>query len=214
MLAKNFFTGFIIGMSKQSLEKFLTKFGQNNSPTIIAMGIAIAKGIFRPTFTMMDTKESYETKRYTALREGMTEATAIPIYYLSGVISKAITKKLAVPKNFMPKELYKRYKAGDTSKEVMSAFKHAEELAKTNYSKIGANTAFIGVCLSALLLIPYTCSITIKPIMKRLQEKSKKEENTKSQITEKPDSSERITNNQTFKSLYMNHNSGMKVGGL
>ena len=178
------------------------------------MGIAIAKGIFRPTFTMMDNNESYETKRYTAIREGATEAIAIPIYYLSGVASKAITKKLAVPKNFMPKELYKRYIAGDTSKEVMSAFKHAEELAKTNYSKIGANTSFIGVCISALLLIPFACSVAIKPIMKKLENKGKSGESTEPKIVKNSDISEKSNNAQTFKSLYVNHNYGMKVGGV
>ena len=201
-------------MSKQALEKFLTKFGQNNSPTIIAMGIAIAKGIFRPTFTMMDTKESYETKRYTALREGMTEATAIPIYYLSGVISKAITKKLAVPKNFMPKELFKRYKAGDTSKEVISAYKHAEELAKSNYSKIGANTAFIGVCISALLLIPFTCSVVIKPVMKKIEKSDKNGKDTKPEAVNKTDIGKKANSNQTFKSLYVSQNYGMKAGRI
>ena len=78
---------------KQSIEKQLTKFGKNNSPTVVAMSIAAAKGVFRPAFTMMDTKESYETKRYTALREGLTEVIAIPVYYLSGVAAKKVSKK-------------------------------------------------------------------------------------------------------------------------
>lgn len=57
---------------KQSLENKLIKFGKNNSPTLVAMSIAAAKGVFCPAFTMMDTQESYETKRYTAYREGLT----------------------------------------------------------------------------------------------------------------------------------------------
>ena len=48
---------------KQSIEKKLINFGKNNSPTFVAMSIAAAKGIFRPAFTMMDTKESYQTKK-------------------------------------------------------------------------------------------------------------------------------------------------------
>ena len=83
--------------TKQILEKQLTKFGQNNSPTVVAMGIATAKGIFRPTFTMMDKKESYETKKYTAIREGLTEVIAIPVYFFSGTASQLISKKLAKP---------------------------------------------------------------------------------------------------------------------
>ena len=39
-----------------ALEKSLTKFGMNNSPSVVAMGVATAKGIFRPMFTMMDKK--------------------------------------------------------------------------------------------------------------------------------------------------------------
>ena len=53
---------------------------------------------------MMDTKESYETKRYTAYREGLTELIAIPVYYFSGVISSAISNKISVPKHFMSKK--------------------------------------------------------------------------------------------------------------
>ena len=87
-----------------ALEKSLTKFGMNNSPSVVAMGIAMAKGIFRPMFTMMDRKEDYQTKRYTALREGLTEMIAIPVYYLSGVLSKKLAQKIAVPKNFMTKD--------------------------------------------------------------------------------------------------------------
>ena len=69
-----------------ALEKSLTKFGMNNSPSVVAMGVATAKGIFRPMFTMMDKKEDYQTKRYTAFREGLTEMIAIPIYYLRPLI--------------------------------------------------------------------------------------------------------------------------------
>ena len=43
----------------QTLEKYLIKFGANNSPTFVAMSIATAKGIFRPAFTMSDNSNSY-----------------------------------------------------------------------------------------------------------------------------------------------------------
>lgn len=197
---------------KQSLEKRLTKFGQNNSPTVVAMGIAMAKGIFRPTFTMMDKKENYETKRYTALREGLTELIAIPVYYLSGVVGKSVAKKLAVTKNFMNKEMYKRYKAGDKSEEVMNAFKHAEELAKINLPKITTTAVFIGVCLSALLVIPGLCSVSIKPIMKRFEKKGSKNNEDKPAEIQAPKKLEQPVN--TFKSLYVRNNYGMKVGGV
>ena len=200
---------------KQKLEKTLLKFGKIASPTFVAMSIAIAKGIFRPAFTMADKKEDYETKRYTAIREGLTEFIAIPIYYLSGVVSKYAAKKLAVPKNFMSKDLYKKYKAGDKSKELLTAFETAKGLAEENLPKIGTTASFIGVGLSALILIPLVCSLAIKPIMKRLEKKGKK--------TTEPTVKTDVYNNQTvsskprketFKSLYSSNVYGMKVGGV
>lgn len=58
------------------------------------MAIAIVKGICRPTFTMMDKKEKPETKKYTALREGLTELIAIPTYFACGELSAWGAKKL------------------------------------------------------------------------------------------------------------------------
>ena len=115
---------------KQVIEKNLIKFGKDNSPTLVAMGIATAKGIFRPMFTMMDKEESYETKRYTALREGLTELIAIPIYYLSGVVSNYASNKLAVSKHFMSKDIYIKHKSGDTSEEVVNAVKKSRGACK------------------------------------------------------------------------------------
>lgn len=199
---------------RQTLEKTLTKFGQNNSPTLIAMGIAVAKGIFRPTFTMMDKKESYETKRYTAIREGLTEVIAIPVYFFSGVLSKHVAKKLAVPKNFMSKELYKRHLAGDTSAEVANAYKHAEELAKINLPKITANASFASVCISALLIIPFLCSVTIKPIMKTIKNNADKKDVITDKNPETKPTDTPIQSVNTFKGLYVNNSFGMKVGRI
>lgn len=68
-------------MGKSSfIKRALESLGKNNDPTYVVVGIATAKGIFRPLFTMMDKKEAPETKKYTALREGMTEVIAIPTY--------------------------------------------------------------------------------------------------------------------------------------
>lgn len=200
---------------KQSLEKTLTKFGSSSkAPTYVAMGIATAKGIFRPTFTMMDTKENYETKRYTAIREGLTELIAIPIYWLSGVASDLATKKLAVPKNFMKKELYNKFKSGDTSAEVADAMKKAEELAKNAVPKIKTTTAFIGVALSALLIIPMVCSATIKPIMKSI-EKGKNSKNAEAEKIQAAQPLQKPENNlNTFKGLYKTGHYGMKVGAI
>ena len=44
-------------------------------------------------FTMMDKTENPETKKYTALREGLTEAIAIPAYWACGEIAGKLAKK-------------------------------------------------------------------------------------------------------------------------
>lgn len=68
-------------MKNPSLENAFNYLGGNeNSATIVACAIAIFKGIFRPTFTMMDKKQDPEAKRYAAIREGLTELAALPIY--------------------------------------------------------------------------------------------------------------------------------------
>ena len=194
---------------KQLLEKMLVKFGKSNSPTFVAMSIAAAKGIFRPAFTMTDKKESYETKRYTALREGLTELIAIPVYYLSGVASQRISEKLAIPKYFMKKDVYQKYASGDTSKEVLSAVEQAKALAEKNLPKMKLTSSFIGVGLSALLFIPLICSITIKPIMSAIEKK-----NTKTDMKKPNSEIPPVKNLTAFKSVYPKNVYGMKVGGL
>lgn len=66
------------------IKRTCKKLGENNKPTYVVMAIAAVKGICRPLFTMMDKTESPETKKYTALREGLTEAIAIPAYWACG----------------------------------------------------------------------------------------------------------------------------------
>lgn len=64
-----------------SLENVFRYLGENeNSATLVACSIAIFKGIFRPLFTMMDKKQDPDAKRYAAIREGLTELAALPIY--------------------------------------------------------------------------------------------------------------------------------------
>ena len=208
--------GFIKVMGfEQSLEKTLTKFGKNYSPTLVAVSIATAKGIFRPIFTMSDKKESYETRRYTALREGLTELIAIPVYYLSGKAADKVAEKLAVPKNFMPKDVYESYNAGNRSADIVSEYKNAEELAKINLRKMKVTSAFFGVCLSALLVIPLICSITIKPIMKGIEKKQGAKKAAVKPVREpavlqKP----AVSKNSSFKGAVYPVKYGMKVGGV
>ena len=71
--------------------------GINNKPTYVVMAIAAVKGICRPTFTMMDKKEDPKTKKYTAIREGVTELIAIPVYWGLGELSAKVAKKVLPP---------------------------------------------------------------------------------------------------------------------
>jgi len=115
------------------LRTLCEKLGTKCKPTYVVMAIATVKGICRPTFTMMDKHEDYETKKYTAIREGLTEVIAIPVYWGLGELSGKCAK-------FLPAELQ---------------------------SQGSKNAMFLGVCTAALLIIPWICSATIKPIMNK-----------------------------------------------
>ncbi len=75
------------------IKKTCKSLGENNKPTYVVMAIAAVKGICRPAFTMMDKTENPETKKYTALREGLTEVIAIPAYWACGEIAGKFAKK-------------------------------------------------------------------------------------------------------------------------
>ncbi len=74
------------------LERAFLRLGNLRKPIYPVMMIAAGKGIFRPMFTMMDKKEEPETKRYTAIREGLTELIAIPTYYFCGKASASLSR--------------------------------------------------------------------------------------------------------------------------
>ncbi len=113
------------------LKNLCKNLGENCKPTYVVVAIAAVKGICRPLFTMMDKHEEPKTKKYTAIREGLTEVIAIPVYLVLGELSAKCAK-------FLPKDL----------------------------QKTGAkNAMFLGVCASALFVIPGLCSVAIKPIM-------------------------------------------------
>ena len=70
-----------------SIKETCRSLGKNNKPTYVVMAIAAVKWICRPAFTMMDKTEDPKTKKYTALREGLTEAIAIPAYWGCGELA-------------------------------------------------------------------------------------------------------------------------------
>ena len=70
-----------------SLKSTLTYIGKNVKPYWPTVAVASAELIFRPLFTMMDKKSPEETKKYTALREGVTELIAAPTYLVLPILA-------------------------------------------------------------------------------------------------------------------------------
>lgn len=206
----------------QSIKNICKKLGENNKPTYVVMSIAAVKGICRPTFTMMDKKEKPETKKYTALREGLTEAIAIPVYWACGEIAGKFGKYV-VAKD-MDKKIAKLEQEGKVYTQ------EAKDEMKTAAIKKGkTGLMFIGVCTAALFIIPAVCSAVIKPVMdamgmktpqKKQKETPKKldiKEGTQDNVAKTPQIYQpikQIEKNQV-KNLYSPANSiGMKVGGV
>ena len=203
------------------LERICTRLGEKNKATYVVMAIATVKGICRPTFTMMDKKENPVTKKYTAIREGLTELIAIPVYWASGELAAKLGKALAKPKYFMDKELYKLHKAGQITPDVEKAFNSARKLAENNKAKLETNLMFIGVCTAALFVIPALCSVAIKPLMGVIQ-KNHKPEDKRLDVNTLRETSAPLYNpyfqhNDNLKYLSSFNKtsvSGMKVGGV
>lgn len=119
-----------------SFKKTFEFMGDNpDSAVYVAVAIAIFKGIFRPIFTMTDKKSDPETKKYTAIREGLTEGIAVPVY----IAVPMIAEKLIV-KNF---------------------FNKADPVTK---KAVTANVKFIAV-LASTAIIPAVCNLVQPPIM-------------------------------------------------
>ncbi len=124
-------------MSKASLlEKACGRFGRNDAVFAVAT-IATFKGVFRPLFTMMDTKQPKESKVYAALREGVTELVAIPSY----IGMSWGVKKLAKPL------------ANDAANKV-------------NVGNVKSNLSFLAVCFTAVFVIPSLCNLILPSILK------------------------------------------------
>lgn len=168
--------------------------GENNKPTYVVMAIAAVKGIFRPLFTMMDKKENPETKKYTAVREGLTEAIAIPAYWGCGELAAKGASKL-----FKNKALAKR--------------------AETNLMFLGVCTAALFVIPAAcsLAIKPMMGMLGFKnPSDKKIPDASVKNQPIEHEI-------HRINKSQTMRGRlsYSSYNTfssrpqtGLRVGGV
>lgn len=164
--------------------------GENNKPTYVVMAIAAVKGICRPTFTMMDKTENPETKKYTALREGLTEVIAIPAYWGCGELAGSLAKKM-----YKDKAIAKR--------------------AETNLMFMGVCTAalFVIPALCSVAIKPIMDKIGLKA-----PEDKKPQTNNAVQTVQNPvNASQKQFKAKPFPSMnyYMNRpQNGLRVGGL
>lgn len=177
------------------IKRVCESIGRDNNPAYAVVAIATAKGIFRPIFTMSDKKESPETKKYTALREGLTEIIAIPTYLTCGAL------------------------AGKLSGLVKDAEKAKK--AKHNLRFIGVCTAALIVIpgLCSCLVKPFTDKIFHKnqkdePARLDVTSKSDEGDLKKVQISQTGNISQRPNTKPIFKSydLASFTNNGMRVG--
>lgn len=229
-MLKNFFFGFNISRSKYKITKpdkmgfqnFLrnvcSHLGENNKPTYAVVAIAAVKGICRPTFTMMDKTEKPETKKYTALREGLTELIAIPVYlgcgYLAGKCSPLFTKNVT-KEDFLNSKIKQDIADGLKNEKITNALKSAEKQLEKYKMRATNNLRFIGVCTAALVAIPALCSATIKPVMSKILKMPTENTTTEHKTTIQPTppvyNKKPAVKLQTFMAAPQ---TGMKVGGV
>lgn len=201
-------------------EKLFMWFGKYISPAFVSASIAGAKGIFRPIFTLSDKKQDKDSRVYAALREGITEGIAIPVYLGSGALAKAISSRIARPKD-MSKDLFyaiiDKKHPFDVKKLAGTAFSEADAatVAK-NFFKTNGSLAMLGVFASALIIIPALCSAVIKPIMSSI---NKKNAQNNTPVINNFDISRKQIYNDKYKHLssfptFRAYSSGMKVGGV
>lgn len=202
------------------LRNVCTQLGENNKPTYAVVAIAAVKGICRPTFTMMDKKEKPETKKYTALREGLTELIAIPVYlgcgYLAGKCSSLFTKNVT-KEDFLTNKVKQDIANGINNENITKAISNAEKQLEKYKIRATNNLRFIGVCAAALVAIPALCSITIKPVMSKILKmpKENNEENNKQPIVQPQTQIRNYTKPAVKLQTYIAApQTGMKVGGV
>ena len=196
--------------SKLGLKGLCVSLGKHNDALYAVLAIAVFKGIFRPTFTMMDKSEKPEVKRYAAFREGLTEGIAFVSYFITSKLLKKVAKPLC------------------------NAVKRPEALGQIEHS-----ISFLAVCLSAGVVIPAVCNLTLKPIMdlyKGFQKKrncglekhedanEEKKLDVKENVVQKPVISQPVKNIYTsvpasggslitlMQNRMADRNAGMKVG--
>lgn len=121
---------------KKHSKKVLKSLGRNNDALYAVLAIAVFKGIMRPTFTMMDKESDPQAKKYAAFREGLTEAIAFGSYILTHKLVLPLAHPLCKAANVLDKK-----------------------------DKVVKGLSLFSVCLSAAVIIPAVCNLTLKPIM-------------------------------------------------
>ncbi len=174
----------------EKFSKICISLGKNNKPTYAVMAIALVKGIARPAFTMMDKHEEPETKKYTALREGLTEVVAIPTYWACGEMASKIADKMKVT----PEK---------------------KELAKHNFMFMGVCTAalFVIPALASIAIKPFMSKIQGDKKSEPKQKLDIKENEVpeKINVVSIHDQHEYT---QPFHPISMNNYASPKIGGL
>lgn len=198
---------------QERLVKTFEYIAKNLKATHTVMAIATVKGICRPTFTMMDKTEKPETKKYTALREGITEAVAIPVYFICGELAGFGAKVLRNVQDSV--NIKKAKKLAEKTGDIIDIekIKQSPEMTK----KIANNLRFLGVCAAALLVIPSVCSVAIKPIVDEIIKPPKTPDTPKSPETLSKPAANTLQQLQPIRRPSINSflgSHGMKVGGV
>lgn len=175
-------------MIGDNLKNTYRYFGESeHGATVIACSIAVFKGIFRPLFTMMDKKSDPEAKKYAAIREGLTEVAAFPLYAVTPLIAGKIAEKIA---------------------------DGADELVK---KRIKTNAKFFGICAATLAIpfVCNVIQPPIMDMYKKSQEAKKAKVGNEVAFTGNIKTPTLAKTNQKYNpmrktSLYTN--SGMRVG--
>lgn len=188
------------------IKNICSKLGNNSKPLYPILAISCANGIFRPTFTMMKKGENPESKKYAALREGITEVVAMPTYFVTGILGAKLGEKIAVKAH--EADIAKRIKAGEVISETVK-----QEMKASAIKKGQAGLGLIAICFAAGVVIPALCSVVVTPIMKRTGKKPEQKPLDIKENTVTPPATIRPAT-QIVRPTFNNWASGMKVGGV
>ncbi len=188
------------------IKNICSKLGNNSKPLYPILAISCANGIFRPTFTMLKKGENPESKKYAALREGITEVVAMPTYFVTGILGAKLGEKIAVKAH--EADIAKRIKAGEVISETVK-----QEMKASAIKKGQAGLGLIAICFAAGVVIPALCSVVVTPIMKRIGKKpDQKPLDIKENAVTQPAAIRPTT--PIVRPTFNNWTSGMKVGGV